>query len=323
MATPGRRWGVRRVDRRGGPRQRAARHSSRHVAARAFSLDSGTRVAEVSGSLRRSTMSDAKPCCRTALLALVAIIALVAGDAPPGEASLRQECRLQCGAAISACVTSTGQSVRTCKKQVRLRCRQEGLHVCSWDMISPEGTFSGLTAACRSQRCSLQSTIQSQCCSGDDCTGNNRGSFQSCVSHRTRTITSACKSELQSCEAATSCGTGGVTCQFANPPQCATAKTPAACTQMGGAVSTSCSCCFQDCTTATTSTTTTSSSTSTSTSTTTTTLGMADLSLTKSALPTHTGPNADTPVTFTVTLHNAGPATATGVEVTDILDPSL
>ena len=64
-------------------------------------------------------------------------------------------------------------------------------------------------------------------------------------------------------------------------------------------------------------TTSTSSTTSTSTSsTTTTTEAMADLSLTKSVSPSQIG--TEQTVTFTVTLHNAGPATATGVEVTDV-----
>src|SRR6185295_8318906 len=130
-----------------------AKLAARRPSSRLFFLDSGTRVAGVSGLLSGgSDMSDAKPCGRAALRALVAIIAVVAGNAPPVEASLRRECRLQCAAAISACVTTTGQSVRTCKRQVWLRCRQEGLDVCSWDAIAPEATFGGLTAACRSQR---------------------------------------------------------------------------------------------------------------------------------------------------------------------------
>src|SRR5262249_46445571 len=75
-------------------------------------------------------------------------------------------------------------------------------------------------------------------------------------------------------------------------------------------------------TTTSTSTSTTTSTTSTSTSTTTstssTTLETADLSLTKVASPTSIFPGSPMSVMFTVTLHNAGPATATGVEVTDL-----
>src|SRR5215813_3741656 len=238
-------------------------------------------------------MSNAESFCgfslpKTALLALVASIALVA---PPGEASLRRECRLQCGAAISACMTNTGQSARACKKQVRLQCRQEGLQVCAWEAITPEDTFAGLTAACRSQRCSVKSTIQSKCCTGGTCTGNNGGKFQSCVSHNDKTITSACKSELESCEAATSCGKSGVTCQFTNPPQCTTVSSESACRQKGGTplTTTSCSCCFSDCTTTSTSTTTTTSSsttasTSTSTSSTSTSTSTSSTTTTTTTL---------------------------------------
>lgn len=74
--------------------------------------------------------------------------------------------------------------------------------------------------------------------------------------------------------------------------------------------------------TTTTSSTSTSTTTTSSTSTTSTTEAMADLSLTKTVSPgtIHT----QEPVTFTVTLHNAGPATATGVEVMDLVtDPNL
>jgi len=53
---------------------------------------------------------------------------------------------------------------------------------------------------------------------------------------------------------------------------------------------------------------------------------MADLSLTKTVVPTppaRTHASGGGPITFTVTLHNGGPATATGVEVTDALNSSL
>src|SRR5262245_54877533 len=185
---------------------------------------------------------------RTSVLVLFASTALVLSTARDARPSLRRECRLQCAAAISTCVTDTGQSARACKKQVQLQCRQEGLDVCSWAMITPEGTFAGLTAACRPQRCSVKDTIQSKCCAGDgNCSGNNGGAFQSCVSHNDKTITSACRSELASCEAATSCGKSGVTCKLPNPPQCTTVKTVAQCTDvLHGEVSASCSCCSQD-----------------------------------------------------------------------------
>ena len=71
-----------------------------------------------------------------------------------------------------------------------------------------------------------------------------------------------------------------------------------------------------ECVATTTSTVTT---TVTTTFTTTSTEPMADLSLTKTADPTDGVVNNET-VTFTVTLHNAGPQTATGIEVTDQLD---
>ena len=73
--------------------------------------------------------------------------ALVAGAAP-AEAGLRRECRKQCGAAVSACVTSTGQAARICKAQVRRRCRQEGLQVCAGTAIAPmfdDGTGTACT----------------------------------------------------------------------------------------------------------------------------------------------------------------------------------
>src|SRR5712692_2671649 len=56
--------------------------------------------------------------------------ALVAGAAP-AEAGVRRECRRQCGAAVAACVSSTGQAARICKAQMRRRCRTEGLQVCA------------------------------------------------------------------------------------------------------------------------------------------------------------------------------------------------
>jgi uncharacterized repeat protein (TIGR01451 family) len=72
----------------------------------------------------------------------------------------------------------------------------------------------------------------------------------------------------------------------------------------------------------TTTTTSTTSTTTTTTSTSSTTLGTADLWLTKVASPTSINDGVPMSVTFTVTLHNAGPDTATGVEVTDHL-PAL
>src|SRR5262249_21244624 len=104
------------------------------------------------GSQMRPNTRSPLTVATTALLALVASTVFIA---PPAEASLHKECRVQRGAAVSACVTSTGQSARICKQQVRHRCRQEGLQVCTWTAISAEDTFTGLTAACRSQRCSL------------------------------------------------------------------------------------------------------------------------------------------------------------------------
>src|SRR5438876_7400381 len=65
---------------------------------------------------------------------------LVAG-ALPAEAGVHRECRRQCGAAVSACVTSTGQRARTCKAQILRRCRLEGLQVCA--ALSPMGPTSG------------------------------------------------------------------------------------------------------------------------------------------------------------------------------------
>jgi len=53
---------------------------------------------------------------------------------------------------------------------------------------------------------------------------------------------------------------------------------------------------------------------------------MTDLSLAKTVVPTPpatTSGSGNGPITFTVTLHNAGPAAATGVAVTDLLNPSL
>jgi uncharacterized repeat protein (TIGR01451 family) len=57
--------------------------------------------------------------------------------------------------------------------------------------------------------------------------------------------------------------------------------------------------------------------TTTTTSTTTTTTEMVDLSLSNVASPTQIGQCMTSSITFTVTVHNAGPSTATGVEVTD------
>src|SRR5207247_235049 len=124
--------------------------------------------------------------------------------------------------------------------------------------------FKGLTAACQPQRCSVQSAVQSNCCTSGQCIDNPKGAFQRCVSNNSSSLSKTCQTELQSCEAqGTSCGESGVTCMLPGPPNCARASSAAACAAMGGTVSSSCSCCFQDCGGATTTST---SSTSTSTS---------------------------------------------------------
>src|SRR5690242_4536876 len=47
------------------------------------------------------------------------------------EAGIAARCRRTCGSAIAACITSTGQKRRVCKRQVLRECRQNGLQVCA------------------------------------------------------------------------------------------------------------------------------------------------------------------------------------------------
>ena len=105
------------------------------------------------------------------------------------------------------------------------------------------GDFGGLTAACKARRCSVESAVLSNC----PCTSSGgNGVFQSCANKQDKSISKRCQNELNSCFAATACGTSGVTCQIP-PNQCKAVSNESACTAMGGTVATPGSaCCFQD-----------------------------------------------------------------------------
>src|SRR5262245_18998542 len=110
----------------------------------------------------------------------------------------------------------------------------------SMSLVPPaRATVVTLTASCHSQRCSVQRAVLSNCsCGGFP----NPGGFQSCVQNQDKSLSSVCRSELSSCEAATSCGSkAGVTCQV--PPygsnedgQCTMTSNASSCASMGGVV---------------------------------------------------------------------------------------
>jgi len=63
---------------------------------------------------------------RSLLVLLVVALAVPASDA----ASLRLRCRRRCGAAITACVQTTHDTRRHCRRDVLERCREAGIDVC-------------------------------------------------------------------------------------------------------------------------------------------------------------------------------------------------
>src|SRR5438552_3595543 len=85
------------------------------------------------GRLTVVATSGAVPgrCIMRPLATTVAALALVLTVALQVHAGLRVQCRFQCDAAVAACVTTTGQRFRPCRRQTLRRCRHEGLQVCA------------------------------------------------------------------------------------------------------------------------------------------------------------------------------------------------
>jgi uncharacterized repeat protein (TIGR01451 family) len=132
---------------------------------------------------------------------------------------------------------------------------------------------------------------QGDCDVAESCDGTSKD----CPADGYASSTVVCRPSIGDCDAADSCTGTGTDC-----PADAAQSDGTPCDDGGMCASGVCE-----------------TTTTTTTSSTTTTTGVADLGLTNSASPTQIFGCMTSSVTFTVKVHNFGPDTATGVEVTD------
>lgn len=164
----------------------------------------------------------------------------------------------------------------------------------------PDGASCHVSKSCRSKLCvTLNPTDKfGVCCTPQDCAG----------------LGAQCGSIDDGCGVPINCGScdPGSSCEN---NVCVPGTTTTTSTTTTSTTTTS---------TSTTSSTTSSTTTTSSTLSTSTTLAdqLIDLSLSNTPFPSGVGSNGTT-VTFTLTVKNAGPDTATGVAVTDILPPAF